>query len=187
MKDADFDPIRIARNAVLKMKDPLGSLPVKTKLYSDDATLSDVLYAVVEYIYHCLDFGDNPLPHLRRYFPDFDWAFHKPSTVEEVARVGKDVDYILAGLYSDWGEGLFTATRKNAKEKKKICFCPRGHHDQSPELDMWPYEELAKVGARVLFTSYEHISSSSFNENLQLVSCEEAKKLVEQARKLRRS
>jgi hypothetical protein len=148
-KTVKDDPSYEARNAALVLDDPMGSVNIPGDGWEE--TLGTTLQDICKYIEGCLEFSNNPLTHLRRYFPDFDWAFHRPETEKEVAKIIKNVDYALPEStgFSDWSMGIFTATHKKCRARKKICFCTVTTGNV-PELDYWPYKEIEKVGARII-------------------------------------
>ncbi len=67
----------------------------------------------------CFDFNLNPLSHLRKYFPDFDWKGWRPQTEREVATIASDSDYIwVTNSNSDWSTGIVTATRLSLQDQE---------------------------------------------------------------------
>lgn len=177
-KSVKKDPSYKARNAVLDLVDPMGVVEIDGGF---EETLGTTLQDICDYIEQCLQFSDNPLIHLRRYFPNYLWSFHKPETKEEVAKIVSVVDYALPDStgFTDWSMGVFTATHKNCLFRKKICFCTVSDH--GPNLDCWPYEELEKVGASVVINDPKATIDTRYK--LMIVSPVEALKIQTEKRK----
>ncbi|OGI68496.1 hypothetical protein A2738_01265 [Candidatus Nomurabacteria bacterium RIFCSPHIGHO2_01_FULL_42_15] len=164
MKKAKDHYLYPIRNKVLNYSgDPFQDFDPVDKQFDD--TLSQVLEDIWGYIDKCFEFGDNPLRHLRIYFPNFLCSFHQPKTKTGVAQIVGGVDYVVP-RYGDWSMGFVAFTSKVSKDKKKICFCP----SEDGLGFWWPYEELAQVNARVLVCGAE-----------QLVDCFEADRLQKKA------
>jgi hypothetical protein len=146
MKKIEDDASYYSRNRALKTAD-LNLVAVRGNVEeSVDSTLTDIGL----YIQWCHEFSCPPLPHLRKYFPDFEWKFHEVETATQVARIIEKVDYaILEGNGSDWSMGFYTATQKDNRGKKKICFCFDGLM-----MYTWPFKELVAVDATVLIVDH---------------------------------
>lgn len=164
-------PFWKSRNEALKMENLLGA-EVQADGY--EQTLGTTFQDMCEYIEHCLDFEDNPLRHLRQYFPDFEFTFHDPENKEDVVGIVKNVDFVVPDSIStpDWSMGFYTLTRKNTKDRKKVCFCPVNVWRQ-PELGIWPYEELEEVNAQILINDPDGKIDKGFE--LLLLNCKEAR------------
>lgn len=179
-KNVQEDPSYEARNAALDLKDPMGSVDCGD---GSEETLGSTLQDICGYIHECLQWSANPLTHLRRYFPKYDWAFHRPKTKEETAKIVSKADYTLpeATGFTDWSMGMFTVTHKTSQSKKKICFCVASN--TGPDLNCWPYEELEKVGAKVIINDPDATLDPEYG--LMIVSPLEALKYkIEQRKKI---
>lgn len=85
----------------------------------------------------------NPLPHLRKCFPDFIWRFQKPKDIGEVVSIVLKHDYTFA--VGDCEEGLVTAKeRNNSQYVRAVYYTDEDHHSFPESLEEL---EVIMVGA----------------------------------------
>ncbi len=90
--------------------------------YGMEMSLGVAMDDISEYIDACFRINENPLRHLRRYFPGFAWKFHEDVYEEKLASILKAVDYVwVTGLFSV-GEGFVTATQIQGEKLRVLCF-----------------------------------------------------------------
>lgn len=129
---SDFDRhTKIARNEVLRAHAPEHVISTAN---GNETELWNVANDVRAFIQSCYEFGLNPLPHLRRYFPNFRWKYWgihdgKERDVTSDTFDQKFIAYVTSQDYSwfsdvggDWSYGLVSAREHNGKELRKILF-----------------------------------------------------------------
>ncbi len=107
-------------NEVLTSNDP----GIWIDQHGMEMSLGIALDGISDYIDACFWMNDNPLRHLRRYFPGFIWNFHEDIKRNDLALVLGNADYIwVTGL--EVGDGFVTATHVGRIRKPRVlCFLP---------------------------------------------------------------
>lgn len=129
---SDFDRhTKIARNDVLRADDPENATSTAN---GNETSLWHVAKDVRALIQGCYEFGLNPLPHLRRYFPNFFWKYWgihdgKERDVTSDTFDQKFIAHVTSQDYTwfsdaggDWSCGVVSARERNGKEPRKILF-----------------------------------------------------------------
>jgi hypothetical protein len=90
-----------------------------------ETELCETMEGIYQYIQSVLYMDDNPLRHLRKYFPDFVWKFHKIENLEKLAPIIAEADYIWSSHdYIFFSEGIVIARRKCGSIPKVLLYRP---------------------------------------------------------------
>lgn len=130
-------------------------------------TLGSTLTETADFIAHCYDFSLNPLAHLRRYYPKFQWKFVSINSGQELAPTIVTFDYVWPKNYLGWElfgiVGAVAVSSNRQGPRKRICFCPSvpSVNGFVPDINFWPIETLRAKGIRV-FATNENIHDGVF-------------------------
>ena len=127
------------RNGALLSEDP--EKDFETDEFCEQ--IGHVLGDIYKYIFHAYNMDDNPLRHLRKYFPRFKWEYHQPADMRELFRIVTTSDYVWLerGPSSSWQDCIITAQQKGRKKPRVLCYCDDDAND-------WPTELKTIGGAR---------------------------------------
>lgn len=109
---------REARNEVLKSDDPT----IWIDRDGGEVSLGMLMKDIDLYIYSSLMMDDNPLRHLRRSFPDFEWKFYEGNNMGEAVRSLVSADYIWMRWFGSILDDFITATQKGRKNPRVLCY-----------------------------------------------------------------
>jgi hypothetical protein len=135
------------RNRVLLLENPGASVEVRSTFTID---IGHVMADVQDYLDCSYGMNDNPLRHLRRYFPKFRWEYHEITGDAAFERerylfkIVSSTDYIWATDNLHWN-GIVTA-RQIGRHEKPRCLCYNDYN----YCPYWPTDINARTGARLV-------------------------------------
>lgn len=101
-----------------------------------ETELCDTMEDIYQYIQRVLHMDDNPLRHLRKYFPDFEWKFYKIEKLEKLAPVIAKADYIWSSHdYLFFSEGIVVATQRRRATPRVLLYRPDASDDMKSSQD----------------------------------------------------
>lgn len=111
-----------------------------------DEWLGSVMNDIQNYMDASFMMDDNPLRYLRRCFPNFVWTFHECQDEKKAASQILSADYIWLKNFGFVGDCFITATEKNRKKHRVLCY-------QSKRDDVESVERLKLLvpGIRFVF------------------------------------
>jgi hypothetical protein len=152
MKRAKDVVARTLRNQVLNDADPMCFFECREN--GREEHLGFVMTDAGQFIEHCYDMDYNPLPHLRSYFPGFEWAYHIPSNTAELGKIVVAIDYVWSVSPVEWSFGIVTALRKRMDgPPRMICFIPASPEGGDEEAWIDVESLLKNMGVRFLVTT----------------------------------
>ena len=101
---------------------------IKQEDYDD---LERTLSAISAFIVSSYRLSSNPLPHLRKCFPNFTWRMQKPKDIGEVISIVLRCDYTFA--VDDCEDGLVTAWEKTDAARPRAIYFTDDDHLSFPE------------------------------------------------------
>lgn len=153
-KMSDFDKLtKIARNNILTSDDPEKA---EDGTNGNTTELWHVANDVRRLIQGCYEFGLNPLPHLRHYFPAFDWTYwgmhdgknHDPTIHGFDRGFSAHVtayDYTwVSDENGEWANGVVSARERNRSTPRKIFF------NSDTGVMPKPREEFIAAGIKII-------------------------------------
>ncbi len=144
---------REVQNSLMVGDDPLKIIEVGEDRESE--TLGLVLQTVCEYVTSTRKLEGDPAVLLEKYFPEFRWLLMYPRNEERLVSLIIDADYVIpAVLGSEWKQGVYLATRKTGRERRKICFVPC--FEAEPDMCAWPYNAFISWRIRILVNDPHH-------------------------------
>jgi len=141
--------LREVRNEVLNSSDPYKIIYRKKEGHEE--SLFSTMTDIAEMIEHDFDLDQNPLSHLRRYFPGYEWKLINPKRPTILLTYISLCDYAwLMSSSWDWSMGVVIAD-KCGTMPKGFCLCPNpiigGVVQEESNRGAWP-SELREIGAR---------------------------------------
>lgn len=120
-------PKRVFSEEIVKYRTQLLVPWVKGAIEDEDLTrLKSLLKNIDDFINGSYELESNPLPHLRKCFPDFVWRFKKPKDIGEVISIVMRHDYTFA--VRDCEEGLVTALDiSNSPGVRRVYYTDEDH------------------------------------------------------------
>jgi hypothetical protein len=117
---------RSARQEILQSGHP------KKKAYRGNGVpenMQTVSKEIMNLIHASYWMRNDPLPHLRRYFPDLKWEFISPKGEDGILEAIKSADYVWPDEHTgDFSTGMIVASRKKmlGVQRFRYCFAPDG-------------------------------------------------------------
>lgn len=140
---------RKARTIILKSNDPF----MWVEEGGAETELWETMEGIYQYIKASLYMDDNPLRHLRKYFPDFEWKFYKMAGLEELAPIIAKADYIWNTHDDIFGsEGIVTATEKGRPDPRAMLY----RHESEPSR---PVQDKENLKLRGMFPNIKFVHS----------------------------
>lgn len=144
-QERQIDRLNRLRLKCLLLGDPKKMLKTENPYHEEwlGATLSDIQ----DYIFHCYDLGDNPLRHLRKTFPNFEWSLERPRTDVELYNLAHESDYLFLRSNTDWTSGVVRVAWRSGGRPHSICYLVE---DGGPAMYKWA-KILSHAVSRVRF------------------------------------
>lgn len=129
------------RNECLLLGVPGLTLVDESIGHEEDLALT--LEDIQAFIEHSYDFGMNPLPHLRDYFPGISFGFYEIRNSQQLQRIAMRSDYVLLKeSQCDWSLGVIALEIEASKEPKRLLLQRTIQRDGEIYADpiVWPRE-----------------------------------------------